>query len=184
MKKLVVLVFALFLISAAAVAQSPTANGVASVYVTVTPTVSVTAPGTLDLGSITTGNFSASLVWVVGANQQFVRFFIEASDLYKADNPADTTVSPILLNTSSRAVLTAQFGNETNAGDNKAGWLTHGGGAAVGAYPTTATEIVTYESSQNGHFSQNVTTQIFYTQPDAEQPTGQYSGKVRFTVLL
>jgi len=185
MKKLMTLAIAvLFIAGMATVALADqSGNAVSSVYVQVVPNVSILASTPLvDLGSIQTGQFSAALTWRVDANMEAVRFFIEASNLYKGDNPLDTTVAPIPVATSMPASIIAQFGNEMNAGDNKAEWGS--AGSPIGNYPTVTTETVSYESSQNGHFSQNVVTTIYYNQPDPEQPTGQYSGKIRLTILL
>jgi hypothetical protein len=185
MKKLTVLAVALLFVAVAVTsASADTSNSaVASVYVDVVSNVSLSSVTPLvNLGSVQTGFFPAVLTWRVDANMEAVSFFIEASDLYKGDDPTDPTVAPIPLATFMPARITAEEGNEMASGDNKAFW--QGTGAPIGAYPTSATEAVTYESSQNGHFSQNVTTVLTYNQVDPEQPMGQYSGKVRFTAFL
>lgn len=185
MKKIVIASVSLLLfVSMIVQAPADTKNAaVASVYVQVVPNVSVaTVTPLLDLGTVQTGFFSAVLTWKVDANMESVKFFLEASNLYKGDDPLNSTVAPIPVAVNQPAKINAQFGNEINSGDNMALW--GAAGDPIGAYPTVATETVTYESSQNGHFSQNVITTIAYFQPDPEQPTGQYSGKVRLTVLL
>jgi hypothetical protein len=185
MKKLLILTVVLLFVSTMFAAEpTPTsARATSSVYIQVAPAIAVSSATPLvDLGSIMSGMFSATLTWRVDANQEAVQFFLEASDLYKGDNPLDGTVAPIALNTFMKAGIIAEAGNEMNAGDNQAAWVSVGDN--IGSYPTKKTETVSYESSQNGHFSQNITSTIFYIQPNPEQPTGQYSGKVRLTAIL
>jgi len=185
MKKLTVLAVALLFVAVAATsASADTSNSaVASVYVDVVSNVSLSSVTPLvSLGSVQRGIFPAILTWRVDANQEAVSFFLEASNLFKGDDPTDPTVKPIKVATYIPASIIAEEGNEMQSGDNKAMWGP--AGTPIGAYPTVATEAVNYESSQNGHFSQNVTTTIMYNQDDPEQPMGQYSGKVRFTAFL
>lgn len=185
MKRFTILAVALLFISFAATTASADEirSAVASVFVTVDPNVAIfSATPIVDLGSIQTGSFPAVLTWRVDANQEAVSFFLEASALYKGDDPTNEEVAPIPLNMAFPATIKPALGNEINSGDNKAAWI--GTGVPIGDYPTSLTETVRYESSQNGHFSQEVMTTIWYTQPDAEKPTGQYSGKIRMTVLL
>ena len=46
------------------------------------------------------------------------------------------------------------------------------------------TESLRFESSQNNHFSQDVFVTVTWIQIDPEQPTGEYSGRVRIIVFL
>jgi hypothetical protein len=186
MKRLVLLVVGLVLLGMVAAPAYADTQGAATaaVVVNVNPNVSLSAKTPLvNAGTIQTGDFFAQVTWTIGANLEQVAFFLEASDLYKGDDPVNVQVAPIALNTNKPAEFAPQFGSEINAGDNKALWVT-GAGASIGAYPTKKTETATFESSQNGHYSQDVTTKIFYNQPDPEKTVGQYSGKVRLTALL
>jgi hypothetical protein len=158
-------------------------SAVAKVFVTVNPNVAVSPTLTIwDLGSIQTGNFTASIIWRVDANAEFVNMQIAASSLYKGDDPTNTDVAPIVVRVATPARVQPANGNEANSGDNLLSW--DGAGPVVNGYPTTNTEIGRFESSQNGHFSQNVTTTITYSQTDPEKPQGQYSGVVRLLVLI
>jgi hypothetical protein len=160
-----------------------TSNATTKVFVTVDPNVAVRADQTIwDLGSVQQGGFSALVTWRVDANSQFVNMQLEASDLYKGDDPTNDEVSPIPLAVSTPASVRPANGNETNSGDNLLAW--DGGPGDVNGYPTQKTEVGTFESSQSGHFSQQVTTTVRYTQNDPEKPQGQYSGVVRLYVLL
>ena len=74
------------------------------------------------------------------------------------------------------------IGRKCCMGSYKAIWL--GAGADILSFKTKTTEVVEYESSEEGHFSEDVTCTISYTQPDPKKPVGQYSGKVRLTALM
>jgi hypothetical protein len=161
-------------------------SAVATVLVNVIPNIAVAVKtpvvnaGTIQTGQ--TGDFVATVVFSIAANSEKVKMFLEASDLYKGDVPAGTEVSPILVNTGDPAGIAAQFGRQTKGGANKAMWL--GTGSDLLSFKTRTTETVEYESSQKGHFSQDVTCTISYTQPDPKKPVGQYSGKVRLTAFI
>ena len=128
------------------------------------------------------GSFSATLAWRVEANVTQLQMMVEASDLFKADDPTNTAVPPIPLDTSRPVLLTAEHANQANAGGNKMVWI--GPGAAIGGFPTNRTETITLESSQQEIFSQLVTTQIFYNQQEVIKPMGQYSGRVKITTMI
>jgi hypothetical protein len=158
-------------------------NATTRVFVTVDPNVAVRATAAVwDLGSVQTGDFSASVTWRVDANSQTVNMQLEASGLFKGDDPTNGDVPPIPVALSEPAEVQPANGNETNAGDNLLAW--DGGTGEVNGYPTNLTEVGAFESSQNGHFSQQVTTTVSYSQDDPEKPQGQYSGVMRLYVLL
>jgi hypothetical protein len=159
-------------------------NATTRVFVTVDPNVAVRADlAVWDLGSVQTGNFNATVTWRVDANSQTVNMQLAASDLWKGDDPTNSEVAPIPLAVSTPAQVRPANGNETNSGDNLLSW-DGGPGEEVNGFPTQLTEVGAFESSQNGHFSQQVTTTIRYNQNDPEKPQGQYSGVIRLYVLL
>ena len=185
MKRLFMLVLCLMFLGLAAVPAYADTSGsaTASVIVTINPNMAVgVVTPIVDAGTVQTGAFAANLVFRVDANTEAVKMFLEASSLYKGDDPLNTEVAPIPLKTSVPVLISPQYGNRMGALPNEAAW--NGAGALIGAYPTTSTETVQFESSQNGHYSQNVGYKITYTQPDPEKPQGQYSGKVKLTILL
>ena len=158
-------------------------NATTKVFVTVDPNVAISADQAVwEIGSVQTGGFSALVTWRVDANSQFVNVQLEASNLFKGDDPTNDDVAPIPLALSTPASVRPANGNETNSGDNLLAW--GGGQGEVSGFPTQLTEVGTFESSQNGHFSQLVTTTVRYNQNDPEKPQGQYSGVVRMYVLL
>jgi hypothetical protein len=155
----------------------------ASVVVVVNPNIAVqTITPVVDAGTVMMGDFTADLAFQIDANVQTVSLFMEASPLYKGDDPNNDEVAPIPINTRVPVAVTPTYGHRTGAAPDVLAW--EGEGSSIGDYPTTATETAAFESSQNGHYSQVVGYTITYSQPDAEKPQGQYSGKVRLTVLL
>jgi len=162
----------------------PEAGASAHVVVRVDPNVGVSAVAPIiDAGSVQTGDFSAIVEFRVDANLQFVTFYAAASPLFKADDPLGSEVAPIPLNLSEGVVIEADNGNPVMAGSNVADFI---GGATedIDGYPGVPTEELTFESSQNNHFSQNVRLTVTWTQDDPEKPTGEYSGKVKLCCLL
>jgi len=154
-----------------------------TVLVTVNPNIAVRANASaVNVGSIQRGMFWADVSFRIDANEEAINMFVEASDLWKGSDPAGTEVAPIPVMSSMAVAITPQYGNEMDAGDNAANW--EGTGEAIGSFPTSKTETVTFESSQDGHYSQDVSYRIFYNQDDNEKPQGEYGGKVRLTVLL
>ena len=159
------------------------ASGVTRVIVTVNPNIAVSPTSPLwNLSTVQNGTFSATVTWRVDANVQFIQMCLEASDLYKAGDPTNTDVAPIPLDSNMPAIITAEHANEANGGDNRALWI--GAGYGIEGFPTKKTESVTYESSQSGHFSQVVTTEVFYNQDDPEKPQGEYSGRLKLLALI
>ncbi len=107
--------------------------------------------------------------------------YLEASDLYMADNPTNTEVTPIPVDTGKPAGISMQSG-QTNGNSKNAAWA--GLGADILAYKTKITEIVEFEGSGRGSFLQDIACKISYTQPDPNKPIGQYGGKVRLTTMV
>ena len=187
MKRLVssVAVMGLIVLSSthATLRADPANDATTKVYVTVDPNVAIRADQTVwQIGSVQQGGFNALVTWRVDANSQFVNMQLEASDLWKGDDPTNSEVAPIPLAVNTPALVKPVNGNETNSGDNLLAW--GGGPGTVSGYPTQKTEVGTFESSQNGHFSQQVVTTVRYNQNDPEKPQGQYSGVIRLYVLL
>jgi len=185
MKKCLGLILGLILVCGAFVPAYAETSGsaLASVLVTVNPNIAVkTNTAIVDAGTVQTGDFAATLSFRIDANVEAVKMFVEGSSLYKGDDPVNVTVDPIAIKLSKPVGITPQFGHRMGGLADEANW--DGAGALIGAYPTTKTETVQFESSQNGHYSQDVLFKITYNQPDPEKPMGQYSGKIRLNVLI
>ena len=169
-------------------ASSPTradtqATGVARVLVTVPPSIAVAPIQPLwDLSTVQKGSFSAIITWRVEANVQSIQMMLEASDLYKADDPSNTEIAPVPLDSTRPADILAEHATATNGAGSGVSWI--GPGAPINNFPTMRSDTVIYESSQLGTFSQLVTTRVYYDQQDAIKPMGQYGGRVRITTLI
>jgi hypothetical protein len=129
----------------------------------------------VSLGRIQTGMFCGWIRWRVDANTEAVRFCFAASDLWKGDDPVGATVLPIPLYLEGGAEFDIEFGNAALGQSPLRPFVSQ---SLLGDFPVWQTDYVTFESSQNGHFSQYVTTHVCWYQDDAEKPTGQYSGVV------
>jgi hypothetical protein len=130
---------------------------------------------TVPLGRVQTGMFCGWIRWRVDANTEAIRFCLGASDLWKGDDPVGATVPPIPLYLEDGAEFDIEFGNPALGQDGRVNFTSQ---STLGDFPIWQTEYVTFESSQNGHFSQYVTTHVCWYQNDPEKPTGQYSGVV------
>jgi hypothetical protein len=156
----------------------------AHVRVLVNPNVGIAAVNpTIDAGSVQTGDFTASIDFRVDANKQEVSFQVDASPLFKGNDPTQTIVNPIPLNLTAGVLIQPINGNATGGHSNMAKY-TGTTGPIIQGFPTTPTEVVQFSSSQNNHFSQNVNVKVTWTQGDPELPTGEYSGVVQVTALL
>ncbi len=161
------------------------ASAEATVIVTVVPTITVVSKTAVASAGVAvptqTNDFHIDIAWSIGSNLDEVKFTLEASDLFKGDNPLDTSVTPIPLNIGRPAEIVLQSGSKVDGNNNEAAWK--GRGNNIGNYPTQTTETVTCRSSDRGRFSQDVVTKIWYTQSQPDKPTGNYSGRVRLTTV-
>jgi hypothetical protein len=127
------------------------------------------------LGYIQTGMICGWLRWRVDANTEAVRFCLGASDLWKGDDPNNPSVEPIPLYKDYGVEFDIEFGNPALGQDAFVDFVSQ---STLGDFQIWQTEYVTFESSQNGYFSQFVMTNVCWKQDDPEKPTGQYSGVV------
>ncbi|MCY2924646.1 MAG: hypothetical protein NT031_04280, partial [Planctomycetota bacterium] len=72
-----------------------TSSAVGKVLVVVDPNVKVAIAADPSPVNWQTGDVSVNLTFQVDANQQFVTLYVEASDLFKGDDPTGTSVAPI-----------------------------------------------------------------------------------------
>ena len=63
-------------------------------------------------------------------------------------------------------------------------WLPSITGHTVNGFPVAKTESIILEASDAGHFSQNVTTTVYWNQDDNEKPTGDYLGVIKLMALI
>ena len=192
MKRPIVIALATLLVVPAIVASGDYNNynnnrshgeAVATVLVTVNPNVTVGVIGSVvDAGTIQTGEFEAQIRFRVDANQQQLFIQVEATPLYKGDDPLDNTVEPIPLALSVPVIIAPTDAAPMDGLPNAIPLSVTGSG--IGDFPSMMTASLRFESSQNNHFSQDVFVTVTWDQIDPEQPTGEYSGRVKLIVFL
>jgi hypothetical protein len=157
-------------------------SSTAHVIISVNPNVAVNTVADPAIQQVQSGAIEVVITYLVEANLQECSLFVEASDLFKGDDPTNTDVAPIPLDTTVPAVIDPANANPMNGGSPNAAWV--GAGSPIGQYQTQLSETIEFESSQNNHFSQEVDVTVTWDQNDPEKPTGQYSGMVRLTALV
>lgn len=130
----------------------------------------------VDMGSVQTGQIHGYFPFRVDANCQNLYFQASASYLYKGDDPTTPVVPPIMLDLTPGVVVELSAGGPVGGEDNV---LEYTDPCYIDAFPGLVTQTTEFESSQPGHFSQNVLLTITWDQNDYEKPMGQYSGRVR-----
>ena len=152
------------------------ASAVVAVRCTVEPALAV-APreAVVDAGTVTCGEFSATIRFQVRANRPAVSMFVQASPMYKGDDPDSSDAKPIPLKTDPGVtVRTGQSGTATFTGP----------GQTVDGFPTLRTEPLRFESTSQAGFSQDVHVTVTWNQDDPGRPRGQYGGRVKLRVML
>ncbi len=158
----------------------------AHVYVDIVENITVgVLTGNVDMGDVQTGDIMGSLGFRVDANVETLTLSAVATKLYKGDDPSDPDVSPIGLDVTQPLSYLVPDGNPVQGGSNQVSCV---GGAIVptanGAMDAYECASVEFESSQDGHFSQNVGVELHWLQDDPELTTGEYSGWVFFTAAI
>ncbi len=181
MKKILVVFMSLMLclFAFAPVAFSDTEDdATAGVNVTVDPNITVgDNPADVNM-SVQTGDVSGAFVFRVDANMQYVDIQVGASHLCKADDPNNTEVAPILVNEVPGVPVDPAMGQGAVLTFNSAPDY------EINGFPAVKTLTGTFESSQNGHFSQPVDVIVTWNQDDPEKPQGDYSGFVQFYCMM
>lgn len=172
---------AMFVFAGMAIADTE-GHAVAHVYLVVDPNVSVDViSGNVDLGTVQTGQVDGEFIFRVDANVEAASFNVGVTDLYKGDDPTNPEVDPIPVDYEAGVDIEPTDANPIQ------------GGSANAAYSEEwiylefhgwSTEFITFESSQNGYFSQDVYVTAYWTQDDPEKPQGEYSGWVAFWAYI
>jgi hypothetical protein len=154
----------------------PSGQASAHVYLTVDPNIAVQAiDANVDLGTTQTGDVSLPITFRIDANTEGVAISGLVTDLYKGDDPNGTEVAPIPVNLSAGFPIDPDNANEIAGGDGIASYVNN---PTYNGFVAHGTEQLTFESSQNGHFSQNVLVSPTWNNTDNEKPQGEYSGWV------
>ncbi|WP_300458653.1 hypothetical protein [Desulfobacula sp.] len=157
----------------------------AHVWVDVVPNVAVgVLDSQVDIGEVQMGQFSALIGFRIDANMEDVNLYPMVSHLYKGDDPTNTDVAPILVAEREGVLIEPTNANPTAGASNVAASETAFGDPTLGEWAGWQFGIINFESSQNGHFSQDVFVTAYWDQTDPEKPQGEYSGFVTLYCLL
>ena len=169
------------------------------VYAKVNPNLTITPNEVAPVELTVQGDDIAGTVnFMVHANVQEVSFSVEATCLYKADDPTSPHIIPIA---GTGALVQPAVGNAKAPADNDLDWIGdvtvavgNGDGTVTITSPniglgihgmtSNTTEVQVFESGQSNRFSQNVAVTCEWEQIELELPTGQYSGFVRLIGTL
>ena len=144
----------------------------AHVYVEVVANVAVgVQTAVVDMGAVQTGVFGGEVIFRVDANMERLDLQAAVTNLYKGDSLTAESVIPVA--ESAGATIALENGNQVQAGS---GVLPYDGVTTINGFPALLSEVGTFESGQNGHFSQNVYVTFAWDQVDPELPMGEYSG--------
>jgi len=186
MKRKVAALFTIAALMSGSVAAFADLSGEAEahVFVDVVANISVgVVTANVDLGEIQTGVFPGQVVFRVDANVEEVDMQIIATNLYKGDVPDSPFKIPVKSGTpDDGALVEPAFGNATEGHGNLLAWLA--GPVILNGMEALETETVSFESGQNGHFSQEVTVTVEYDQADPELPQGEYSGWIKLVAAI
>jgi hypothetical protein len=150
----------------------------AHVYVDVVSNIAVQANSSLvDAGDVQTGLFNATIEFRVDANHEDVDLACYASDLWKGDDPTGYDVPPIPLYYPAGCLIDPINANPTE-GASPIAYFDDSKTTTIYGFPSYGTNAINFESSQNGHFSQEVYVTVYWDQDDPEKPKGEYSGVV------
>ena len=183
MKKLMFVLLSILLCAALTPAAyaDKTASAVNGVYVLVDPNITLSAGAYQNAGSIQTGEINAQVTFRVDANEQEVEFIARVTDLWKGDD-SGSEVLPIPVDESYGVKIEATNGNPLAGGSSTVVYT--GEGPTVMDMPSKETEAIVIQSSQDGHFSQNVFVTAQWNQDDPEKTIGEYSGFIELVANL
>jgi len=160
----------------------PDDNASSHVYVVVDPNIAVQPDiVSVNLGSVQTGTFDGDVRFRIDANTQTIRLYTGVSNLYKGNDPTNADVAPILVSLPEGVYMDAENANPTGGHSPVAAYV---GPTTIETFPGHYTEWVSFESSQNNHFSQYMTLTPTWTQTDPEKPMGEYSGVVALWAMI
>jgi hypothetical protein len=173
-------IFVVFAVAALVLASGASADWEGSattrVFVNVDPNIALYAlDDNVDMGIIQMEIFDGYIPWRVDANTQNVEFWGAASYLYKAGNFETPDVDPIMLCLDNGIRIEVPQGDPVGDEDE---YLAYIGATTIDGFPGQMTESVEFESSQDGHFSQDIMMTVQWNQDDEEKTMGEYKGKV------
>lgn len=165
----------IFAIAGFAIAEE-TGHATAHTFVDVDPNIAVNVlTPNVDLGTIQMGMFPGVFLFRVDANVEMVTLWVEATYLYKGNDPFDPLVPPILIDREIGVTVSPANANPIEGGRNV---LMFDELTDYNGFVAWLTDDMEFESSQPGYFSQDVMVTLQWRQEDPEKPQGEYSGWV------
>ncbi len=150
-------------------------SGLADVNVTVDPNITMDPAGS-DIGlNVQTGQVEGTTSFQVDANTQYVNFVVTCTNLYKAGDPG-SEVTPILVYN--------EAGSYVDPDSGLGRMIPFAADTNLDGFGARQTGVEMFESSQNGHFSQQVFVTCTWDQPDPEKPEGDYRGMVQLLGMV
>ena len=161
-------------------------SATAHVFVNVDPTIAVGIPEPhVSLGSVGVGMVTGTITFRVDANTEKVKMQVEATNLCKGDQPKPINGLPLYeipIDVPSGAYVDPNSAGPLGGLSKKLAWQSQNVDTAGWKWRTS--EERTFDSSQNGHFSQEVDVTVQWDQTDNELPMGEYSGFVKLVAQI
>jgi len=178
-KLFIVLALVASLFCAAAAHADPEDDAVARVQCEILANIAAQATGEVTLESLQTGPVCGNVPFRIDANTQYIMLAVEASHLFKADDPNSDYA--ILLQNDCPAEASIVGGNPVPTCLPFVTGLTNIAGMGYAGYGTSFAQM---ESGQAGHFSNDLLVRATWCNLDDELPRGDYSGYVKIVAQV
>jgi hypothetical protein len=185
MKSILVLLGVAMLAAAGYASADYSGEAVTSCFVNVDPNITLfPLDDNVDMGIIQVGEIPGYIPWRVDANTQNVAFWGAASYLFKGGDYSDPSVPPVMLWDDPEyygVFIDVPDGGPVGDEDN---FLAFINATEIEGFPGMESEQAEFESSQFGHFSQDILMTVWWFQDDPEKPMGEYKGKARLSAMV
>jgi hypothetical protein len=183
---------ALALIAGAALLSTPALadssnSAAAHVICNVVPNVAIN-PNTpqVVVSAIQSDEFDVEVEFQVQANTQVLELSVQASSLFKHDDPNSPYFIP-LMSGSETVDVTIQSGSPLGGLNNKLSFVGPAASpieVAGRSYPASTTDTKQYGSGQGEFWNQWTKVTVGYDQAVETLPTGEYSGGIQLTAVV
>ena len=153
------------------------ASAVATVTVTVRPTVSIEAAGPgVDLGAVPVGEFPATVMFRVRSNSPSVAMYVCATPLHREADSSGTAADAIGLARDRGVVVSCTAGDSSGGGSQRVAYSGPSG-------PTDAGELHTETFTVPGASGQETYVTVTWVRDDPAQAAGCYRARVALVAL-
>jgi len=135
----------------------------------------------LEDGGVRTGRITSDVVFSIDADVRELSMFVEVSGLYKAGDPTSREIPPIALDRSQGAVICPEQAVALQAGSEQVRFRSKGD--VIEGFPTRRSETVSFRSTQDKGFHQDVIVRVHWDAGGAIRNAGQYAGVVKLSVF-